>query len=122
MFMLCMTSLQFSFFFQAEDGIRDSSVTGVQTCALPISLRSIGNRFSVGPPRSPDALAEVDERLFRNVDMEGADCGCRGVRRRVRRRLGRLRCSALDLGVALAHDALALVCARERTAYLPSKA
>src|SRR5260370_17912337 len=25
------------FFFQAEDGIRDSSVTGVQTCALPIS-------------------------------------------------------------------------------------
>src|SRR5882762_10804109 len=27
---------KFSFFFQAEDGIRDSSVTGVQTCALPI--------------------------------------------------------------------------------------
>src|SRR5437763_13855284 len=26
------------FFFQAEDGIRDTSVTGVQTCALPISL------------------------------------------------------------------------------------
>src|SRR5438046_6061649 len=26
----------FSFFFQAEDGIRDWSVTGVQTCALPI--------------------------------------------------------------------------------------
>src|SRR5437879_7066656 len=28
----------FIFFFQAEDGIRDTSVTGVQTCALPISL------------------------------------------------------------------------------------
>src|SRR5260370_11782764 len=28
------------FFFQAEDGIRDSSVTGVQTCALPISTGS----------------------------------------------------------------------------------
>src|SRR5215210_4276635 len=27
----------FFFFFQAEDGIRDTSVTGVQTCALPIS-------------------------------------------------------------------------------------
>src|SRR2546429_5858289 len=27
------------FFFQAEDGIRDVAVTGVQTCALPISLR-----------------------------------------------------------------------------------
>src|SRR5260370_15784681 len=26
------------FFFQAEDGIRDSSVTGVQTCALPIYI------------------------------------------------------------------------------------
>src|SRR4029434_5348193 len=28
------------FFFQAEDGIRDSSVTGVQTCALPISCQT----------------------------------------------------------------------------------
>src|SRR5258708_33416188 len=27
------------FFFQAEDGIRDDLVTGVQTCALPISCR-----------------------------------------------------------------------------------
>ena len=30
--------LRFFFFFQAEDGIRDTSVTGVQTCALPIYL------------------------------------------------------------------------------------
>src|SRR5688572_32282024 len=29
----------FFFFFQAEDGIRDLTVTGVQTCALPISNR-----------------------------------------------------------------------------------
>src|SRR5262249_57219579 len=29
------------FLFQAEDGIRDWSVTGVQTCALPISMRQI---------------------------------------------------------------------------------
>src|SRR5690606_39554444 len=29
--------LSFVFFFQAEDGIRDFHVTGVQTCALPIS-------------------------------------------------------------------------------------
>src|SRR5690606_40784158 len=29
----------FCFFFQAEDGIRDFHVTGVQTCALPISCR-----------------------------------------------------------------------------------
>src|SRR5258708_39756604 len=32
--MLCL----FFFFFQAEDGIRDDLVTGVQTCALPICL------------------------------------------------------------------------------------
>src|SRR5699024_11406958 len=31
-----------NFFFQAEDGIRDRNVTGVQTCALPI--------FTVDPP------------------------------------------------------------------------
>src|SRR6266550_5693664 len=32
-----MTGFFFFFFFQAEDGIRDVAVTGVQTCALPIS-------------------------------------------------------------------------------------
>src|SRR5690348_17456747 len=32
----------FTFFFQAEDGIRDGRVTGVQTCALPISTASFG--------------------------------------------------------------------------------
>src|SRR5260221_3240085 len=31
------------FFFQAEDGIRDHCVTGVQTCALPISVRLVLN-------------------------------------------------------------------------------
>src|SRR2546430_7126085 len=30
------------FFFQAEDGIRDLTVTGVQTCALPIFLLAVG--------------------------------------------------------------------------------
>jgi len=29
------------FFFQAEDGIRDTSVTGVQTCALPIYFADV---------------------------------------------------------------------------------
>src|SRR5438309_5997790 len=32
------------FFFQAEDGIRDGTVTGVQTYALPICALSIGSR------------------------------------------------------------------------------
>src|SRR2546422_4496971 len=37
----------FFFFFQAEDGIRDVAVTGVQTCALPISpsYRIAGERL-----------------------------------------------------------------------------
>src|SRR5437762_14387577 len=35
------------FFFQAEDGIRDTSVTGVQTCALPISRLSTSSAKSV---------------------------------------------------------------------------
>src|SRR5437016_10214048 len=34
----------FFFFFQAEDGIRDWSVTGVQTCALPILSGSVQER------------------------------------------------------------------------------
>src|SRR5690606_39874961 len=36
----------FSFFFQAEDGIRDFHVTGVQTCALPICV--VGQNAAVG--------------------------------------------------------------------------
>src|SRR5258706_9809609 len=48
----------FFFFFQAEDGIRDWSVTGVQTCALPISgVHDVG---IVGPRRDPAALAAAD--------------------------------------------------------------
>src|SRR2546430_8698169 len=38
----------FFFFFQAEDGIRDLTVTGVQTCALPISRSP-----AAGTPRRP---------------------------------------------------------------------
>src|SRR6266568_8424597 len=33
----------FFFFFQAEDGIRDGTVTGVQTCALPIFTAGVAN-------------------------------------------------------------------------------
>src|SRR5256885_16340888 len=42
-------SCHYFFFFQAEDGIRDYKVTGVQTCALPISLLRRGRH-----PRSPE--------------------------------------------------------------------
>src|SRR5688572_32779504 len=41
----------FFFFFQAEDGIRDLTVTGVQTCALPISSRNaIRSKWSARKP------------------------------------------------------------------------
>src|SRR2546429_3349304 len=40
-------SMCFFFFFQAEDGIRDVAVTGVQTCALPISVRLPATRGTV---------------------------------------------------------------------------
>src|SRR5260370_28278915 len=46
------------FFFQAEDGIRDSSVTGVQTCALPIfaaAARALADSFD----RKSDEFADV---------------------------------------------------------------
>src|SRR2546430_3061717 len=39
LFALATIDCLFFFFFQAEDGIRDLTVTGVQTCALPISLK-----------------------------------------------------------------------------------
>src|SRR5690625_4200284 len=39
---LCRFLFDFYFLFQAEDGIRDGHVTGVQTCALPISGRLLG--------------------------------------------------------------------------------
>src|SRR2546430_14949557 len=48
------------FFFQAEDGIRDLTVTGVQTCALPISGTQARCREtpadSFGPRRQQDSL------------------------------------------------------------------
>src|SRR5207249_5807778 len=44
------------FFFQAEDGIRDRNVTGVQTCALPILFSVFGSLALVLTPRHHRAL------------------------------------------------------------------
>src|SRR5215213_6032140 len=53
----------FFFFFQAEDGIRDWSVTGVQTCALPI-----------WPLRSPQKLAQEEGgHVLRAFVLRGLD-------------------------------------------------
>src|SRR5437660_11205008 len=71
-----------TFFFQAEDGIRDGHVTGVQTCALPIFLRPakrpvLRQKFDVG-----DAarvlfdielvfLRSEERRVGKSVDLGG---------------------------------------------------
>src|SRR5690606_40256818 len=46
------------FFFQAEDGIRDFHVTGVQTCALPI-LESASRRSRSAAARSKSRMADA---------------------------------------------------------------
>src|SRR5712664_1572943 len=56
----------FVFFFQAEDGIRDLIVTGVQTCALPIFIEADGKT----PAINSDKTAQVIEwwkELFRDA-------------------------------------------------------
>src|SRR5258708_8124328 len=47
----------FFFFFQAEDGIRDDLVTGVQTCALPIYFVHHGNTTAEGQSNRSDHAA-----------------------------------------------------------------
>src|SRR5438270_13934085 len=61
--MWCLSSI---FFFQAEDGIRDLTVTGVQTCALPISCRPAG-----APSRDPEKVRQlVDKYLLPHFDTQ----------------------------------------------------
>src|SRR5947209_14643040 len=72
----------FFFFFQAEDGIRDIGVTGVQTCALPILARpgrprtkNPGMRiFSRNTARARSAWSGGESR-------NGVRCGGQGVRK-----------------------------------------
>src|SRR5689334_23908234 len=64
--MACFVLFSCFFFFQAEDGIRDGTVTGVQTCALPICYRA-ARRLTTGPgelfrPRD-DTTNAGNERL-----------------------------------------------------------
>src|SRR3989442_7968554 len=53
-----------SFFFQAEDGIRDADVTGVQTCALPITLFLVQN--GVLPARKGSKHSAMMTKLIKS--------------------------------------------------------
>src|SRR5579862_2684204 len=52
----------FFFFFQAEDGIRDGTVTGVQTCALPISTNDTPARHHRQPAQTASPTAAAPNR------------------------------------------------------------
>src|SRR5258708_30109812 len=57
------------FFFQAEDGIRDDLVTGVQTCALPI-CSTISSTASRVVPGIGETIARSEAvRQFSSVDL-----------------------------------------------------
>src|SRR6476646_4171756 len=62
-----MVVFYFFFFFQAEDGIRDHCVTGVQTCALPILLEKARER-AARKNAAPVRLLQMDA-----ADLKFAD-------------------------------------------------
>src|SRR5689334_23840869 len=62
----------FFFFFQAEDGIRDGTVTGVQTCALPICYLLTGDEFNASEALRIGLVQEVVEpgqQLARAIEL-----------------------------------------------------
>src|SRR5438309_11290422 len=78
-----MSDYVLTFFFQAEDGIRDGTVTGVQTCALPISSKCSRWRTTSRPATCTACLEVVrlrehfDERLVgvrRDLEIGRASC------------------------------------------------
>src|SRR6266404_3434712 len=72
--------MQCSFFFQAEDGIRDKLVTGVQTCALPISGGAQAKKFRVSTDgeyasREKCTLDDSARNCLQRVARFGTECG-----------------------------------------------
>src|SRR5947209_17428354 len=81
------------FFFQAEDGIRDIGVTGVQTCALPI-YRRMARSIHLEDATHDDGRNRVDEDIHplrfalvftpnRTRDVAVGQPACRSEERRV---------------------------------------
>src|SRR5256886_7396504 len=68
------------FFFQAEDGIRDLTVTGVQTCALPISSdlsssRALVVAFVMVPPQGAATGARLELKSEATGSMDAVTRG-----------------------------------------------
>src|SRR6185437_4034478 len=107
-------SYVFFFFFQAEDGIRDKLVTGVQTCALPILTGRLGELtrpvlllWGDADPISPVSVGRDRKSVVwgKSVDLGGRRIIKKKnhLRRRARARLGaRLRRAGRDHRSALA--------------------
>src|SRR5258706_11176136 len=70
-FLLFFFYFFFFFFFQAEDGIRDWSVTGVQTCALPISNYVADGRVVV-PDLRVRTIAPATTIAIENANVCGS--------------------------------------------------
>src|SRR2546429_6190535 len=64
-----MCSLLLFFFFQAEDGIRDVAVTGVQTCALPIYPHRFRHTFASDMIRAGMSLPALMQ-LMGHADIQ----------------------------------------------------
>src|SRR5205823_8838037 len=85
----------FFFFFQAEDGIRDKLVTGVQTCALPISAgggaaggasdKTSAAGTNITPPRSSPPSSARAARASSTVATTSAESPAPNARSEERR-------------------------------------
>src|SRR5436190_8398880 len=76
----CVVMCPSDFFFQAEDGIRDHCVTGVQTCALPIlEFRNRTNLHEVSRKALPRVLRIV-QALAAEAERRGHELACVHVR------------------------------------------
>src|SRR5688572_32624035 len=103
-----------SFFFQAEDGIRGLTVTGVQTCSLPISREPshATGRYNLGSAfldsgRPQDALEHLEEA--RRPRLDDPQVGFKSA-------IASVHAGRRDAGVAMARAALADARARGQTA------
>src|SRR5437762_6226390 len=99
-----MAWCSFFFFFQAEDGIRDTSVTGVQTCALPISRSSARRNFACNFPaaHAGPRAARRARRVARGPRLHHAARAARGAlgKRRAGHRLHGNRLVAWEAALA----------------------